>query len=256
MSPAIAVLAAVLAVDGGVDERCPPAAMLVFQARNGVAGAREAIRIALTSRASSCGPYAELPGALNQPADLWALDLLRDVALDQGNGFSPLALVAWWGLRPAADRSLPRRVIENRALAEEDPTRLVALELLARDNEPAAAAERLRLRSRTCARARESRQLGLGWEQGLSSSPEQEATLRAVVGFVCAETPAAAAGFQVGDEVLAVDGRLCSGWASCVKALLTARSAGKPFDVAVATTDQHLVIRRTTPDLVERPRRK
>lgn len=256
MSPTIVVLAAALAMDGGVEAQCPPAAMLVFEARRGSASAREAIRTALTSRVSNCGPYQELPGALNQPADRWALDLLQEVALDRGNGFSPLALVTWWALRPATDRSLPRRVLEDRALGEDDPTRLVALELLARDKDPAASAEQLRLRARTCAKAREARQLGLGWQQALSASSEEEATVPAVVGFVCADTPAGTAGFEVGEEILAVDGRLCHGWASCVKALLTVRSAGKPFDVAVATASELLVVRRVTPSSVDRQRGK
>lgn len=244
----LAVVSWLLFADPGAESGCLPESMLVFQARTGDKRAQKLIRAALTDRKHPC-VATELPGALNLPEDGWALDLLAEVALDRSNGFGPSALVTWWRMKGPGDRSLPARVLADQTRAEDDATKLVALELLADAGDATAQRARTRLEAGHCARARERGDLGLGWSPSTAASAQEQAEgqFNFTIGFVCAESAASKAGFAPRDRVMAVNDVVCDDWARCLNALGAARRAGTPFDVAVATENRKFVIRKVVP---------
>lgn len=243
-SPTLMLILAV--ADAGAARDCPSGLSLISAARTGNESAKRLIRDILTTHDAQCDVYIELPDELNTTKDLWASELLSDIALDGKAMLRVRALVAWWNMHSGREPWLAREIL--RRFPDPSDIRTAAIELLARAGDPASMQEKASIRLHHCSQSTIAGRIGIEWPADvLLTLKERAAGRKPVVEYVCPKSRAAEAGLAPGDRILSVEGEACQTWIECWNLLSLAWGSRRPIDVTVQTPTGRLLTRRIPP---------
>jgi hypothetical protein len=230
----------------GSKEDCSQLSRQVLRARAGDSKAQEVLlKYVREARSSKCNDRF-IPHEFSTELDEWAKDDLRAAAQKaQPVEFARAALVAWWRLTSGSDPAFVRGIMDD---SKRDPViRSTATYILANAGDKQALDQRAKLRAQVCQSSDSQRRIGIGASEdaaiALLVDPNFMTEFR--VNFVCPGSPAAGAGFQEGDRILAIDDVVCHSWIECFNGLTKAWSdAGESVSVVVETGARRLAVRR------------
>jgi len=220
---------------------------LIEAGRHGDDQARRRIQeFLLRETADLEGQMLGVIDSLCTPDDIWASETLKQVALHD-TGREVQALVSWWKLHQGKDASLAREVLSKRG--KDTALRWAAIELLVSIGDDSAAKALESARLEACAETRRDGHLGILFGKPSVLSPEegQKTYRELVVVYLCTRSRAAAAGFHIGDTVVAVDGKKCEQRVQCLDLIATTWDTAKLVEVTVQTKEGEVAIRKVPP---------